>query len=375
MTKFRLLLSSTFIFLLACGADNSLLAQNNPFTVTEVADFDQPWAMTFMPDGRLLVSEKQGALKVYDLDSGAMGEVSGVPDVRSAGQGGFADIVLHPEFSSNSMVYMSFTESGRGGSGAAVARASLTLNGNDGELQNLEVIWRQFPKVSGNGHFSQRIDFHDGYLWISSGDRQKFDPAQDMEMNLGKIMRLNYDGSVPSDNPFVDQGGVAAQVWSLGHRNPLGLAFDANGQPWNVEMGPAGGDEINRVVRGGNYGYPIVSNGDHYSGERIPDHSTRQEFNTPAAFWTPVISPSSLMFYSGSEFPAWQGNAFIGGLSSESLVRIEFNGVQANEAQRFDMNQRIREVEQGPDGAIYVLEDQRQMRGSGGRLLKLTARD
>jgi glucose/arabinose dehydrogenase len=188
-------------------------------------------------------------------------------------------------------------------------------------------------------------------------------------------MRLNYDGSVPSDNPFVDQGGVAAQVWSLGHRNPLGLAFDANGQPWNVEMGPAGGDEINRVVRGGNYGYPIVSNGDHYSGERIPDHSTRQEFNTPAAFWTPVISPSSLMFYSGSEFPAWQGNAFIGGLSSESLVRIEFNGVQANEAQRFDMNQRIREVEQGPDGAIYVLEDQRQMRGSGGRLLKLTARD
>jgi glucose/arabinose dehydrogenase len=375
MTKFRLLLSSTFIFLLACGADNSLLAQNNPFTVTEVADFDQPWAMTFMPDGRLLVSEKQGALKVYDLDSGAMGEVSGVPDVRSAGQGGFADIVLHPEFSSNSMVYMSFTESGRGGSGAAVARASLTLNGNDGELQNLEVIWRQFPKVSGNGHFSQRIAFHDGYLWISSGDRQKFDPAQDMEMNLGKIMRLNYDGSVPSDNPFVDQGGVAAQVWSLGHRNPLGLAFDANGQPWNVEMGPAGGDEINRVVRGGNYGYPIVSNGDHYSGERIPDHSTRQEFNTPAAFWTPVISPSSLMFYSGSEFPAWQGNAFIGGLSSESLVRIEFNGVQANEAQRFDMNQRIREVEQGPDGAIYVLEDQRQMRGSGGRLLKLTARD
>ena len=375
MTKFRLLLSSTFIFLLACGADNSLLAQNNPFTVTEVADFDQPWAMTFMPDGRLLVSEKQGALKVYDLDSGAMGEVSGVPDVRSAGQGGFADIVLHPEFSSNSMVYMSFTESGRGGSGAAVARASLTLNGNDGELQNLEVIWRQFPKVSGNGHFSQRIAFHDGYLWISSGDRQKFDPAQDMEMNLGKIMRLNYDDSVPSDNPFVDQGGVAAQVWSLGHRNPLGLAFDANGQPWNVEMGPAGGDEINRVVRGGNYGYPIVSNGDHYSGERIPDHSTRQEFNTPAAFWTPVISPSSLMFYSGSEFPAWQGNAFIGGLSSESLVRIEFNGVQANEAQRFDMNQRIREVEQGPDGAIYVLEDQRQMRGSGGRLLKLTARD
>ncbi|MDG2174692.1 MAG: PQQ-dependent sugar dehydrogenase [Gammaproteobacteria bacterium] len=375
MTKFRTLLTSTFFLLLACGAENPLLAQNNSFTVTEVVDFDQPWAMTFMPDGRLLVSEKQGALKVYDLDSGAMGDITGVPEVRSAGQGGFADIVLHPDYASNNMVYMSFTESGRGGAGAAVARATLALNGNDGELQNLEVIWRQFPKVSGNGHFSQRIAFYDGYLWISSGDRQKFDPAQDMEMNLGKIMRLNYDGSVPSDNPFADQDGVAAQVWSLGHRNPLGLAFDANGQPWNVEMGPMGGDEINRVVRGGNYGYPIVSNGDHYSGERIADHSTRPEFDAPAAWWNPVISPSSLMFYSGSEFPQWQGNAFIGGLSSESLVRIEFNGEQATEAQRFDMNQRIREVEQGPDGAIYVLEDQRQIRGSGGRLLKLTARD
>jgi glucose/arabinose dehydrogenase len=375
MRKYRLLLSSTFIFLLACGAENSLLAQNNSFTVTEVAEFDQPWAMTFMPDGRLLVSEKQGALKLVDLDSGDMGEISGVPDARSAGQGGFADIVLHPDYASNNQVYMSFVESGGAGAGAAVARANLALNGNNGELQNLEVIWRQFPKVSGNGHFSQRIAFHDGYLWISSGDRQKFDPAQDMEMNLGKILRLNYDGSVPSDNPFADQGGIAAQIWSLGHRNPLGLAFDANGQPWNVEMGPQGGDEINRVVRGGNYGYPIVSNGDHYSGERIDDHSTRPDFNAPAAWWNPVISPSSLMFYSGSEFPAWQGNAFIGGLSSESIVRIEFNGEQASEAQRFDMNQRIREVEQGPDGAIYVLEDQRQRRSSGGRLLKLTARD
>jgi glucose/arabinose dehydrogenase len=171
MRKYRLLLSSTFIFLLACGAENSLLAQNNSFTVTEVAEFDQPWAMTFMPDGRLLVSEKQGALKLVDLDSGDMGEISGVPDARSAGQGGFADIVLHPDYASNNQVYMSFVESGGAGAGAAVARANLALNGNNGELQNLEVIWRQFPKVSGNGHFSQRIAFHDGYLWISSGGR------------------------------------------------------------------------------------------------------------------------------------------------------------------------------------------------------------
>lgn len=373
MHKCRLLLTSTFFFLIACGAENSLFAQNNPFTVTEVTQFSQPWAMTFLPDGRLLVSEKQGALKVYDLNSGAMGDVSGVPDVVSAGQAGFGDIVLHPDFATNNLVYMSYGESGRGGAGAAVARATLALDGNNGELQNLEVIWRQFPKVSGNGHFGQRIAFNGGYLWISSGERQKFDPAQDMAMNLGKIIRLNDDGSVPADNPFADQGGVTAQIWSLGHRNPLGLAFDANGQPWNVEMGPRGGDELNRVVRGGNYGYPIVSNGDHYSGEDIPDHPLRPEFNAPAAFWNPVISPSSLMFYSGSEFPQWQGNAFIGGLSSQSLVRIAFVGEQAAEAARYNMGQRIREVEQGPDGAIYVLEDQRG--GSGGRLLKLTARD
>lgn len=192
-------------------------------------------------------------------------------------------------------------------------------------------------------------------------------------MNLGKILRLNYDGSVPLDNPFADQGGVTTQIWSLGHRNPLGLAFDDNGQLWNVEMGPSGGDELNRVVRGGNYGYPIVSNGNHYNGQDIPDHNTRPEFNAPAVYWNPVISPSSLMFYSGSEFPQWQGNAFIGGLSSQTLVRIAFNGEQAYEANRFAMGQRIREVEQGPDGAIYVLEDERG--GSGGRLLKLTARD
>lgn len=373
MPKCRLLLSFSCFILVACSAETSLLAPNTAFTVTEVASFNEPWAMSFLPDGRLLVTEKYGALKLLDPDSGAIGDISGVPEVRSAGQGGFGDIVLHPDFAMNNLVYISYAESGEGGSSAAVARATLSLNGNNGELQNLEVIWRQFPKVSGNGHFGHRIAFHDGYLWISSGERQKFDPAQDMTMNLGKILRLHDNGSVPADNPFMDQGGVTAQIWSLGHRNPLGLAFDADGQLWNSEMGPQGGDELNRVVRGGNYGYPVVSNGDHYNGDDIPDHPTRPEFNAPAAFWNPVISPSSLMFYSGSEFPAWQGNAFIGGLSSESLVRIEFNGEQAREAERFAMGQRIREVEQGPDGAIYVLEDERAF--SGGRLLKLTAQN
>ena len=238
------------------------------------------------------------------------------------------------------------------------------------------MIWRQSPKVEGGGHYGHRIAFGaDGKLWISSGERQKFDPAQDMSMNLGKIVRLNDDGSVPADNPFADRGGVTAQIWTLGHRNPLGLAFDSAGKLWNVEMGPMGGDELNHVERGANYGYPIVSNGDHYDGKVIPDHPTRPEFKAPAAFWNPVISPSSLMFYSGSEFPQWQGDAFIGGLSSQSIVRIEFDGENAREAQRIAMGMRVRALEQGPDGAIWMLEDERDGRGGQGRLFRLTARN
>jgi glucose/arabinose dehydrogenase len=190
-----------------------------------------------------------------------------------------------------------------------------------------------------------------------------------MNANLGKVLRLNEDGSVPRDNPFADRGGVTAQIWSLGHRNPLGLAFDSQGRLWDVEMGPMGGDEINLVRRGANYGYPIVSNGDHYDGKVIPDHDTRPEFAAPAVWWNPVISPSSLLFVSGSEFPDWEGDALIGGLSSTSIVRIEFgDGGSAREAARYRMPRRVRALEQSPDGALWVLED-----GRGGQLLKLTA--
>ena len=188
-----------------------------------------------------------------------------------------------------------------------------------------------------------------------------------MQQNLGKIIRLNDDGSVPADNPFAEQGGVAAQVWSLGQRNPLGIAFDANGRLWEQEMGPAGGDELNLIVRGENYGYPVVSDGDHYDGRSIPDHDTRPEFAKPKIVWTPVIAPAGLMIYQGDMFPLWQGDAFIGGLRSKALVRIEFTGEEAREATRYDMGERIREVEEGPDGAIWLLED-----GSGAKLLRLT---
>lgn len=343
-----------------------------PFNVTEVTQFDAPWAMTFLPDGRLLVTEMGGTLRLHDLASDNTGTISGVPEVVHAGQGGLGDVLLHPQFDNNQQIYISYAEAGDGGSGAAVARARLVLDENGGgALEDLQVIWRQTPKVSGNGHFGHRLAFdNDGMLWITSSERQKFDPAQDMNSNLGKMIRLNDDGSVPEDNPFADQGEVAAQVWSLGHRNILGLAFDADGKLWGHEMGPKDGDELNLIVKGENYGYPLVSNGNHYDDTPIPDHDTRPEFKAPAITWTPVISPAGFIIYDGELFPDWQGSGFIGGMSSLSLVRVEFDGEEAREAEQFELQKRIREVEQGPDGAIWLLED--GTRGGNGALLKLT---
>jgi glucose/arabinose dehydrogenase len=344
-----------------------------PFAVAPLGQFDQPWAMTFLPDGRLLVTEKAGTLKLHDLTKGTSGDVSGVPAVAFGGQGGLGDVILHPQFASNGWIYLSYAEAGENDTyGAAVARAKFTPDGyGGGALSDLQVIWRQVPKLDGQGHYGHRLVFApDGHLFVASGERQHFDPAQDMESNLGKILRLDEDGGVPSDNPFAEKGGVTAQIWSLGHRNPLGIAFDAQGRLWNQEMGPAGGDEFNLVLRGANYGYPIVSDGDHYDGRDIPDHSTRPEFEKPKVVWTPVIAPAGLIIYSGALFPQWQGSAFIGGLKSEALVRVSIEGEGAREAERFDFGQRIREVEQGPDGALWLLEDGKP--GNGGRLLKLT---
>ena len=263
--------------------------------------------------------------------------------------------------------------------GAAVMRAVLNFNDRGGYLSDAEVIWRQYPKVVGYGHYGHRLLFDDaGYLYISSGDRQKFTPAQDMQSNMGKIVRLHDDGSVPDDNPFVDyysenplvdDQGVYPEIWSLGHRNPLGIAFDLDGNLWNIEMGPAGGDELNFVERGANYGYPVVSNGDHYDGREMPDHDTRPEFNAPAAWWTPVISPGDLMVYGGDLFADWRGDALAAGLSSQAIVRIELGEDSAREVERYEMGARIRNVTQGPEGNLWVLEDER--RDSQGRLLKL----
>ena len=355
-----------------------------PFDVEVLTSFDQPWALAFLPDGRLLVTEKKGTLLLIAQDGKAFGSIRGMPDVDYGGQGGLGDIALHPDFEDNGLVYFSYAEGGVGGTrGAAVARGVLTLTDRGGNLSGFEVIWRQYPKVIGFGHYGHRLLFDDdGYLWISSGDRQKFTPAQDMQANLGKILRLHDDGSVPEDNPFVDyysqnpladDEGVYGQIWSLGHRNPLGIAIDPNGQLWVSEMGPLAGDELNRIVRGGNYGYPLVSNGKHYDGREIPDHDTRPEFNAPAAYWVPTIAPGHLMFYNGELFADWHGNALVAGLAPQTIVRIEIDGTEAREVERFNMNARIRAVVQGPAGALWVLEDERG--DSEGRLLKLTPKN
>lgn len=384
----RLLLLTTSALLAACGGGGGSppittpppsappspdpVETTKPFRAESWATFDEPWAMTFLPDGRLLVTEKSGKLKLFNPTTRTAGDIAGVPAVAYAGQGGLGDVILHPRFSQNGWIYLSYAEAGSNNTrGAAVARARLTVNNatGGGVLSDLQVIWRQEPKVTGDGHYSHRLAFApDGaHLFISSGERQKFDPAQDMTSNLGKIVRLNEDGSVPADNPFATQGGVTAQIWTSGHRNLLGIAFDGQGRLWNHEMGPKGGDELNLVVRGDNYGYPIVSNGDHYDGTPIPDHSTRPEFHAPAISWTPVISPAGLIFYNGAQFPQWRGQALIGGLSSQALVRVRINGdASATEVGRYAMGERIREVEQGPDGAVWLLED-----GDDARLLKL----
>ena len=340
-----------------------------PFTAYAVAEFDEPWAMTFMPDGRALVTEKGGRLLIVDQAGNTSAPISGVPEVAYGGQGGLGDVVLHPGFAANNLVYLSYAEAGDDGTrGAAIVRGTLELTATGGALNGVEVIWRQVPKVTGRGHYGHRMAFSpDGtYLFVSSGERQKFTPSQDMQSNMGKVLRLYPDGSVPKDNPFADQGGVTAEIWSLGHRNPLGLAFDTDGRLWNSEMGPRHGDELNLVRPKANYGYPLVSNGDHYNGDRIPDHDTRPDLVPPAAYWVPSIAPSSLMIYSGDVFADWQGDAFIGGLVSKALVHVALDGERAREIARYPMAKRIREVEQGPDGYLWLLEDE-----AGGRLLKL----
>lgn len=354
----------------AAAAIATASANARSLAIQEVGRFNEPWAMTFLPGGQALVTEKPGRLLLW-TSGGQPVPVQGVPQVDYGGQLGLGDVVLHPNFGRNRLVYLSWSEPGPSDTrGAAVGRARLT-EGPAPRLENMQIIWRQ-DKTDGRFHHAHRLAFSpQGQLFITSGDRMKFEPAQDMNSNFGKVVRINDDGTIPRDNPWASRGGTAAQLWSLGHRNPLGVAFDDRGQLWSHEMGPRNGDEFNRIERGSNYGWPTVSNGQHYDGKDIPDHPTRPEFNAPEIGWNGV-SPAGLMIYSGRLFPQWRGNAFLGGLSGKTLIRVALSGATAREAERFDLGQRIREVDQGPDGAIYVLEDGRN--GLGGRLLKLTPR-
>jgi aldose sugar dehydrogenase len=350
-------------------ADATRQAARLPFQVQVAADFESPWAMTFLPDGRLLITEKSGVLYVVSADARQRKRVDGVPEVSDQGQGGLMDVVLHPSFPQNRLVYFSYSEAGQGGKGVVLARG-VFADGEQPALQKVETLFRATPYVEGNGHFGGRIAFSDdGHLFFTNGERQKFDPAQDPKGTLGKVLRLRDDGTPAPGNPLAAKGFHPA-VWSYGHRNPLGIAFDASGNLWEQEMGPEGGDEVNLILPGRNYGYPIVSDGDHYDGKPIPDHDTRPEFEKPKVVWTPVISPAGLIVYSGKLWPQWKGDLFIGGLSSKALVRIDVDGTNARKGDQWPIGERIREPEEGPDGAIWLLEDGRE--GGSGRLLKLT---
>ena len=359
--------------------------------VERLATLESPWGMALLPDGGLLITERPGRLRIWD--NGKLSEpIAGVPEVVYRGtpgeQGGLLDVAIDPDFERNRLVYLSYTEAAEqqpedvaetgderfGGfldmqddivRGGAVVRARLEAEG----LRELEVIWRQEPKTLGRGHFGNRMIFApDGKLFITSGERMRFDPAQSLASNLGKVVRINPDGSIPDDNPFVGDDDALGDVWSYGHRNILAAAIDpASGRLWGLEMGPLGGDELNLIEPGQNYGWPLVSNGDNYGGPSIPDHPTREEFQVPVRTWTPVISPSGATFYDGALFPEWRGSMLVGGLSSQALIRLVLEGELVALEERIDMQRRIRDVVQAPDGAILVIVDDQN-----GDLLRLT---
>jgi glucose/arabinose dehydrogenase len=344
------------------GTDGAVL------TATPTDTFEAGWAIATLPDGRMLVTEKDGVLVLVSAEGRRLGTIDGVPPARDDGQGGLGDVILHPDFARNGLIYLSPVEYDGGASGAVVYRARLDLTGTGGSLSDLMRIWEQTPKVSGTRHYSQRMAFGPGdLLYVTSGDRGQGTPSQDRNNTIGTIVRLHDDGSPADGNPFEGETAVTSEIWTYGHRNPLGLAFASDGTLWSHEMGPRGGDELNVIRRGENYGWPAVSDGRRYSGLPIPDHASDDGFAEPATSWVPSISPSGLVIYDGDAFSGWRGDALMGGLSSQALIRVDLQGGEAREAARYSWGERLREVEQAPDGALWVLED-----GYGGRLIRLT---
>ena len=374
------------------------------FVTTPVAAFDSPWAMAFLPGSNLaIVTEKPGRLWLVDITNGSKQAVSGAPAVVLSSQGGLLDVKLSPTFATDNQVYLTYSErSAPGGSSLALARAQLVRDASGARLQNLGVLWHD-PAGGQGGQFGAIIAFApDGKsLFLSSGERQRFTPAQDRNQPLGKILHLTLDGKPAPGNPMAGQTGAAtmmvtdppantedaktasgrsftwpgpnltpSETWSSGHRNPYGLTFDAQGRLWETEMGPRGGDELNLILPGKNYGWPIVSNGDNYSGQPIPDHPSRPDLEAPKLWWNPSISPGGMIYYSGIMFPAYKGSLFIAAMSTPGLIRVTLSGDTATAADFWDFGTRIRDVAQAPDGSIWLLEDGEE--GSGGRLMRLT---
>jgi glucose/arabinose dehydrogenase len=357
-----------------------------PFAIQTIGQFKAPFAMAFLQGGALLVTEKAGQLKLRDAD-GTVADVRGVPAVAVGGQGGLLDVAVATPFSvgpdgvSGHTVYLTYAEPGDSGSQLALARGALKITKvvcvkapcpPQAVLENVRVLWRS-GSIGPGGQFGATIAFApDGKsLFLSSGERQRFTPAQDPEQALGKIVHLTLDGAPAPGNPMLSAGGVRAATWTSGHRNPYGLVFDAQGRLWENEMGPKGGDELNLILPGKNYGWPIVSNGDNYSGQPIPDHPSRPDLEAPKLWWNPSISPGGMMIYSGAMFPQYRGSAFIAALSDQSLIRVTLGDAPAK-ADQWAMGLRVRDVAQAPDGAIWVLED--GQKGGGGKLLRLTPR-
>lgn len=335
-----------------------------PLSVAPMASFQNPWAVTALPQGGFLVTEKAGRV-LHLAPSGDIRDIAGVPEVFAEGQTGLHDIALAPDFERSGMVYLTWMAGPDGGT-LHLGRGRLDLASQNLHFEDFEVLWRAEPQ-GGEGHPGAIIAFSaDGYLYLTSGERQLGDPAQVLADSRGKILRLTLEGRAAPGNPFPD----APEVWSLGHRNPYGLVFDDKGQLWSHEMGPLGGDELNLIEPGRNYGWPEVSEGRQYSGLPIPDHDTRPEFTPPVLEWTPVIAASGMIFYDGAVFPEWQGSLLIGGLRAQALVRVALQDEGAQEVDRWSFENRIRDVAQDTDGNIYLLED-----GEEGRLLRLERQD
>ncbi len=344
----------------ACG-----VTSNVPFAVTVVArGLDHPWAVEPLPDGALLVSERPGMMRVIGRDGKVGAPIAGVPKVDAVGQGGLLDVALSPSFASDHTVYWSFSEPRDGGNATSVARG--VLSSDRTRLTDVRVIFRAMPAFDGGAHFGSRLVFApDGMLFVTLGersDRRMRPQAQRLDSHMGKVVRIRPDGGAPPDNPFVGRDGALPEIWTLGHRNIQSAALDPDGRLWIVEHGTRGGDELNLIQKGKNYGWPVVAFGEEYSGSRIGDSVTRRAgFEDPVYYWDPVIAPSGMEFYTGSAFPAWKGSAFVGGLASTRLVRlvIENGRVTGEEHLLADRNQRIRDVRQGPDGALWVVTDER----------------